>query len=148
MSKIRSDLYAFQYDIFQRYSFLRKVIRESFSVSHTERLTLLDVGCGASRLSSSFLGETVKITRADVSDFGEDDIIVLDPDASLPFEDASFDVVMALEVLEHIPSHARAIFLAECQRVARYGVVICCPVADGGAADAEKVLNNTVRALA
>ncbi|TDY25468.1 methyltransferase family protein [Paraburkholderia sp. BL6665CI2N2] len=148
MSNIRSDLYAFQYDIFQRYSLLQRLVSAAFPSSYADKLSILDVGCGASKLSSTFLGECVQITRADVSDFGESDIVVLDPGAPLPFPDQSFDVVMALEVLEHVPSDHRAALIAECRRVARQGVILCCPVADYGAADAEKVLNETVRQLA
>jgi len=148
MPNIRSDLYAFQYDIFQRYSLLQRLVSAAFPSSYADKLSILDVGCGASKLSSKFLGERVKITRADVSDFGESDIVVLDPGAPLPFPDQSFDVVMALEVLEHVPSDGRAALIAECRRVARHGVILCCPVADYGAADAEKVLNETVRQLA
>lgn len=45
----------------------------------------------------------------------------------LPFRDASFDVVLAVDTLEHVPEKLRPAFLEECKRVARQRVVIHAP---------------------
>ncbi len=44
---------------------------------------------------------------------------------NLPFEDSSFDVVMSLEVLEHLHEPGRA--LSELKRVAKKGVIVSVP---------------------
>ena len=45
----------------------------------------------------------------------------------LPFEDKSFDSVICIEVLEHIPSHAIASFLHEARRVTNGNMLITVP---------------------
>jgi ubiquinone/menaquinone biosynthesis C-methylase UbiE len=61
-----------------------------------------------------------------VSDGGVASLSAIHADAAqLPFDDARFDVVTLLEVLEHIPDTARA--LAEVCRVARRFVVLSVP---------------------
>jgi len=115
---IRPSLYSFQQDIFQRYSFLQRLVHEAIVSSATLRLSVLDVGSGASKLTDEFLGANVDVTRADLSNFGQDDIVVIAPDAPLPFADRSFDLVVALDVLEHVPGDRRGPLISELQRVA------------------------------
>ncbi|HLE54170.1 MAG TPA: methyltransferase domain-containing protein [Thermoplasmata archaeon] len=45
----------------------------------------------------------------------------------LPFRDHSFDWVVAVDVLEHLPRPLRANLVAEASRVARGGIVFACP---------------------
>jgi hypothetical protein len=51
----------------------------------------------------------------------------------LPFADGYFDVAVSLDTVEHLPPAMRPAFLAELKRIARYGVVLTCPLesADG-----------------
>lgn len=56
----------------------------------------------------------------------------------IPFQDTSFDAVIAMDVLEHLPERDRATAVFECIRVARTLVVIGGPT--GKAADAEDLL--------
>jgi len=53
--------------------------------------------------------------------------------AALPFRDGAFDVVIAVDALEHFPRRQRAAFAAETQRVATKAVIIHVPAvsADG-----------------
>lgn len=63
----------------------------------------------------------------------------------LPHEDASFDVVTALDTLEHIPAPDRDRFLSEIMRVARYAAVVINPVQSVEADLAEETLNEYIR---
>ncbi len=67
--------------------------------------------------------------------------------AELPFEDASFDVVLSLEMLEHIPPDARRKVLSEMFRVLRPGgrMVVSFP-ADAPARELDLKLNAAYRA--
>jgi len=47
--------------------------------------------------------------------------------AALPFHESSFDVVIASDVLEHVPSIARQVVIAETLRVARKLVIFAFP---------------------
>ncbi|HTL52636.1 MAG TPA: class I SAM-dependent methyltransferase [Planctomycetota bacterium] len=58
----------------------------------------------------------------------------------LPFADASFDAVVAIDVLEHIPAERRAAFIAEAARVAKATLVIAGPVDSAAARGAEAAL--------
>jgi len=47
--------------------------------------------------------------------------------ANLPFSDSSFDIVLAAEVIEHIPHHVFPLVLSELQRVSRRHILISVP---------------------
>jgi len=47
--------------------------------------------------------------------------------ADLPFDDKSFDAVVASDVLEHIPPDLRATVIQEALRVARHLAIFCFP---------------------
>ena len=75
-----------QHDIYLRYSFLHDIIEQVFVSQGTEPLRVLDIGCGATRLTEASSRPMATVIRADVDDFGDPDIVVLKPDAPLPFE--------------------------------------------------------------
>jgi hypothetical protein len=59
---------------------------------------------------------------------------------ALPFADASFDVVVCQDVLEHVPTEARAGLLGELMRVARRFVLLAAPFATPGVREADALL--------
>jgi Glycosyl transferase family 2/Methyltransferase domain len=135
------DPLAFEFDQFQRYSFLARALRGVFGEdgprSHLDVVRILDVGSGAERLTEAFLGPRFEVTRCDVSSFGDEDVIVIEPGQPLPFGASQFDAVLVLEVLEHIPAPARERFIGECIRVARDLTVFSSPVPETAVVDAE-----------
>lgn len=46
----------------------------------------------------------------------------------LPVMDNSFDVVVSLDTMEHLPKHKRTPFLSELHRVGRKGFILCAPL--------------------
>ncbi|MBN2209399.1 MAG: methyltransferase domain-containing protein [Candidatus Coatesbacteria bacterium] len=48
----------------------------------------------------------------------------------LPFRDASFDVVVSLDVIEHIPGASRSSVIAEMFRLCRSHLIVGCPVGE------------------
>jgi ubiquinone/menaquinone biosynthesis C-methylase UbiE len=98
--------------------------------------SVLEVGCGEGRLATHLLthAHAPPPKRFVISDH---DLGALDPDLdpllttcrapieALPFDDASFDLVLCCEVLEHLPDPDRG--LAEVARVARRAVIVSTP---------------------
>lgn len=88
---------------------------------------VLDIGCGSgnsyaravARGARSYVGVDVSDAAVEAARASGLDARVIDDAAELPFEDGSFDVVLCVEVLEHLFSPDRA--AAEIRRVLRPG---------------------------
>jgi len=104
-----------QYDLCQRYGLLARVLEAAFP---SGTVAVLDVGAGADDLSRAWLPDRFAITLADASTFGRSDITLLQPGEPLPFRDRSFDAVLAMDVLEHMPAANRDGLVREFARVA------------------------------
>lgn len=87
-----------------------------------ERGTLLDVGARDRVLSSYLVPGAIDYRSADVAS-GQDYQIDLETD--MPFDDCSFDIVVALDVLEHVDRIHRA--FAELSRIAGRRLIIGLP---------------------
>jgi len=84
----------------------------------------LDAPCGAGALSVAAGARGLEVFGVDVVrhpelKLDEGHLTVADLDAGVPFEDASFDVVMSVEGIEHLSSPRR--FVAELGRVLKPG---------------------------
>lgn len=99
---------------------------------------ILEVGCGEGILSVLAVQKELDVTASDISKLnieearklaqrqGVGDIEFLEADAeNLPFDDNSFDVVIADNVLEHLPNLEKG--LAEIKRVTRKTAIIALP---------------------
>ncbi len=95
---------------------------------HPERYeTLLEVGSGPIGVS---IHTKKNVTGVDLDTGGPHfpNMKMVKGDATaLPFADASFDLVIALDVLEHMPRAMRAKAVAEALRVAKKRVYVGCP---------------------
>jgi SAM-dependent methyltransferase len=95
---------------------VRKPLLDWLSGQDVEGLRVLDVGCG-DRPYESLLAGAAEIVGFDVPGNAHADLHgSID---ALPVEDASFDVVLCLQVLEHVPDPAAAV--RELRRVVRPG---------------------------
>lgn len=80
---------------------------------------VLDFGCGEMPYRELF--EAVEISeylRADLPGQADGEIVI-GPDGRIPEYGASFDVVISLQVLEHVPDPSA--YLAECRRLLKEG---------------------------
>lgn len=129
------------YDQLQRYAQTAQFV-DRLCVGVAGPIRVLDVGCNVLNHLPRFLDpERVRVVRCDVLDHAlpDPDYFRIVPGQPLPVTDESFDVVVALEVLEHIPRDRRADFLADCLRVARRGAVFTCPDGRPEVAEAERI---------
>jgi len=110
-----------------RRALVRKWVRRHFELQG-RRLRILDIAC-ATGMSFRFLADCGDIRGIDISretirlcrTRGIDRIVQCDA-MKLPFRDGSFDVVLALDALEHFPDDELAI--REIRRVARPGALV------------------------
>ena len=89
--------------------------------------SLLEIGCGPRGIGTF---RKVPFTGCDIN-FPDAPIWPMTPviasAAELPFEDRSFDAIVASDVLEHIPSELRKMVIAEALRVGRRLVIFGFP---------------------
>lgn len=103
-------------------------------VEESEGETLLEVGSGSEGIAR-FASDRWQITVSDrdFSDYGavevpDDGLRRIEGDVTkLPFGDGEFDVVVALDLLEHLPADLRPVALTELARVTRKRLVAGCP---------------------
>lgn len=102
-------------------------------------LRLLDVGGGWRTIFPELRKKVVKgevlITSADIN--FEKDIfkecikyVRLKPDSKLPFKSNSYDIVISVDSLEHVPPKSRRSFVSELFRVSGAKVVLAFPTGD------------------
>jgi SAM-dependent methyltransferase len=96
----------------------RAIAREIAPAGHGQ--AVLDIGCGDKPYLPYFKGVAATYTGVDV--YPGERVDVIGPAEALPFEDASFDVVVATQMLEHVPDPPRV--LSEAHRVLRPGGVL------------------------
>jgi predicted SAM-dependent methyltransferase len=90
--------------------------------------TILDAGCGEYGLTAFMPG--ANITGVDVlpeDGIASDVNYVRGSLTDLPFDDRSFDVVVAIDVLEHLSPERRSPAVGEAVRIARRAVIITFP---------------------
>jgi SAM-dependent methyltransferase len=134
------------FDLYERYTLAAAAAR---LVAPAER-RLLDVGGtmggGAGHLAWTgdfFPDVAVEVVDARAADYPEHR--VCDPHAPLPFADRAYPVVIALDVLEHVPADARPAWLAEVWRVTGHLLLLGNPFATPGVAEADGYLFELIR---
>jgi hypothetical protein len=113
--------------------------------------TILDVGGvlggagGHLAASGDFFPEERPPVSTDVRASDHPDHRAVAP-GRLPFADSSFDVVLCLDVLEHLAVAERRALLDELARVTRRFVLLAAPFATPGVADADRLLFTLIQA--
>jgi len=130
------QLLQIDYDQFQRYAAITVLLKPLlYTWQHEQKpLRILEVGSHALNLLPAFLSPlSIEIVRADLEPQYAGDVgpyVTIEKDKPLPFGDGTFDVVVAMEVLEHIPPQSRLMAMSEWARVAGKGIFFTCPNGD------------------
>lgn len=117
-----ADLLDVPFDHFQRYA------AAATTISSLPRVqSVLEVGANRQLLLGRFLPEA-RVVYSDIEPQPGIAGFVIANATALPFPDLSFDAVVCLDVIEHMPVAARAAAVREMARVARRIVLVACPL--------------------
>ena len=135
------------YDQFQRYSVLREFL-EAFYPGGKGKV--LDVGgLSPDREGKSYWLPIKRVYPGDSSvldlAFCKAESYIQGNGNCLPFKDDSFDIVSALDVIEHIPVRNRGKFIRELCRVSKGSIVISAPFQDDRIEKVEELLFKQIK---
>lgn len=138
------------FDQYQRYKtvqLIAKNLKEKYSI---DRLSILELGaneqCNLEKMLPEELIQYSDITLSDEM-INNGKFIVVDGRNMKQFEDNKYDMIIALDVLEHVKEEDRYVFLKEMQRVSKYLAVACFPFNSIEVCGAETRANNYYRAI-
>ncbi len=124
------------YDLYERHHVVARLI----AARGRADMRVLDVG-GRSGLLAQFV--PCQVTSINVDGSGD-----MNYDGSrLPFAAGAFDVVTAIDTLEHLPRDRRPDFVRECLRVSATATILAAPFGSPGHAESEARLNDIYTAL-
>jgi glycosyltransferase involved in cell wall biosynthesis len=116
-----------QFDQYQRYGIAARAIEALRK--NGEQLNILEVGANTHKLLGRLLpnDRIIYLDREIPLEIQQQSDIIVGDATELTLPDASFDVVVALDVFEHIPTERREAFLSHTCRVARLLTIIGAP---------------------
>lgn len=120
-------------DAYERHTIISRILSKRQSKS------VLDVGGHAGHLQ--MFSNRFEVRAVNVDGSGD----VRYEGKELPYTDDAFDAVVSLDVLEHIPTRQRKVFIEEMLRVANRDVVFCTPLGTELHSNIEKELNDAWR---
>ncbi|MBI4744271.1 MAG: class I SAM-dependent methyltransferase [Actinobacteria bacterium] len=119
---MNEKLYELPFDQFQRYKLVEEIV--GLVKNGSEKIRILDVG-GYPGLISDFLPDDetfiLDVVPCDKPNY------ILGDGTAIPFDDSSFDLVMAIDTLEHIPIEKRQKFISELLRVSSKYIIVMGP---------------------
>ena len=120
------------YDVYERHTVVRDLL--AGVLGPDAAATVLDVG-GRRGLLAAYVPYAVTAVNPD----GTGDQTI--DGAALPYAAASFDAVVTIDTLEHVPPAQRAAFLRMCYGVARRVLVVAAPFGSAEHSARERELN-------
>ncbi|MDN4620688.1 methyltransferase domain-containing protein [Paenibacillus sp. PsM32] len=135
------------FDQYQRYNNIKLIVDQMRTENQV--FNILEVGANEHRNLENFLPDD-NIKYLDIS---LPDHLLTDPNyilgdaTDMTFQDNSFDVVVALDVFEHIPENRRKNFIDELHRVSKEFFVITAPFASSSVSLAENAVNSFYKGL-
>ena len=118
------------FDQYQRYKTAQILVKNMKKKLDAEKISILEIGANEHRNLEKFCPiEEVRFLDIEVPDYLLSDPRYILGDATnlVNVNDDSYDLVIALDVYEHIPRDKREAFISELVRVSKYGVFIGAP---------------------
>ena len=132
----------FLFDQWSRYDAAARAIRAILP----DGGTVLDVGCGEQMLLGAFLPHHQLTYLDPLLATHQGANLIGKPLTAQTVADRSFDVVVSVDALEHIPADSRREFVAQMMRASKRGVVIAAPFAAiGDAKGTDDYINEIYR---
>ena len=138
------------FDQYQRYKTIQVIVKYIKDLYHLERVSILELGANEEcNLEKVLPSENIQYSDIKLSDQMKQSGKFVEADGTnlYQFEDQSYDIVIALDVLEHVPDNARESFLFEAHRVSKYMAIMCFPYDSLYNSSAEKCANNYYKAI-
>lgn len=138
------------FDQFQRYKTVQVIVEQLKARTGQQQVSILEIGGnGQCNLEEMLPGEQIQYSNLTIPKerIGDDRFIVLDGTDMPQVASDAYDVVIALDVFEHVPVEKRERFLSETYRVAKYVTILCFPFANGKNESAEQRVNNYYKAI-
>ncbi|MCJ7579163.1 MAG: class I SAM-dependent methyltransferase, partial [Candidatus Aminicenantes bacterium] len=137
------------YDQYQRYSVVEEYLKGFYS---EKEVTVLDVGGVSPANSGTSLWTPISRAfsgTAHVLDpiFLKGEHFTQGDGTNLPYKNETFDVITALDVIEHIPPKKREMFVAELLRVAKHSILLSAPFQSAPIEQAEEALFSQIKTL-
>jgi len=129
------------FDQYQRYRIITDAIEAVRDGK--EPLKILDAGGSPGLLLNFLPSDDITIIDRVSSPAGD---FVLGDGTALPFRDKAFDIVISVDVLEHIPPMKREAFVKELKRAAGDYVFMAAPFRTEAAEEAEGILFDVIKA--
>lgn len=135
------------FDQYQRYKHASEII--NIFRMNNQKFSILEVGANEHRNLEKFLPAD-RITYLDIvvpEHLLEDPSYIQGDATDMPFQNGEFDLIIALDVFEHIPQQKRISFLNELERVSSLGFILAAPFNTAEVAITEERVNSYFKTL-
>lgn len=136
-----TDLVDLPFDHYQRYGAAARAVQALDGIG-----SVLEVGANRQQILSRFL-PGIDVVYSDVEMQPGTPGFIVASATQLPFADASFDAVVCLDVVEHMPAGDRVTAIREMARVATRLLIVACPLDLPWVHEAEALANEEWRAF-
>ncbi|MAT96718.1 MAG: hypothetical protein CL608_06200 [Anaerolineaceae bacterium] len=120
------------YDLYERHIIVSQLLQEALPTVANQQV--LDVGGRIDLLDRFLPYPTISINPDGTGH-------ILGDGGSLPFANETFDAVVNIDTLEHLPGQIRLPFIQECLRVSQQTVIVAAPYGSEAHMQLEKELN-------
>jgi len=138
------------FDQYQRYKTIQLIVDKIKDCCEGEHLNILEIGANEHKNLEKFLPEA----NIRYSDMSLPESLIDDPQYFIAdatnlkdISDDSYDIVIALDVFEHISKEKRQSFVSEISRVSKYAAIFCFPFAAPHVMRAESRANEYFKAI-